>query len=1176
MTAAVLTAAVFVCAPASAQVSDSLRHPPVNAVVSPPLREIPPKRATSDPPKPRNRRRLPYKGAIAGAIPSRFVDSAVQSAPGVSAPAPAGVNFDGLPANGFAPPDPSGKVGPSHYVTWINSEFAVYDKAGTLLYGPTAGNALFASLGGVCAAQNDGDPVVQYDALADRWILSQFAVRAPAPAASHECVAVSRTGDPLGAFYLYDFPTDTTNFVDYPKLTVWTDAYYMTAHLFNPGTTVYLGPMLYAFDRTRMLAGLPAQIQSVNLDAGGNMFGQLVADFDGLTLPPASSPAYVFAPASPDWDGSASPGLHFWTASSTWGPTPTLTVTAKPDIPTAAYTTDLCGFAPACLPQPGTAQLLDALTGQLMFRAAYRNNADVESIVLSHTVNALVPPANQAAVRWYEIRTPGATPTVFQQSTYAPTAAHRWVPSIAMDASGDMAVGYSVTDATTTFPSINISGRLAGDAPGALGAELTMFAGLGSQTSGLNRWGDYTQMDVDPRDGCSFWYINQYQPATGAFNWKTRIASFRFPSCVPPARGTITGLVRDAAGNPIANALVQVDAGYSGATDGTGRYVIIVAPGSYNVTATDPGANCTPSSSQAAIVTAGVSTTLNFTLTGSARFAARAITIDDSIGNNNGVINRNECFRIAVEVENDGCADAGSISATLTTATPGVVVVSGSASYGSLPRTAHAPGTPVFALATTPAFVCGTDIAFTLTVSSPAGGNTIDFSLPTCATQAVFTGAVTPASPVEKGRLNRFAPGSTCAGRACPGDAAALANRNFASHTFTNVASVPRCVTVTATTSGCPSAAQQVSPVAYLGSFDPNVICTNYLGDAGASPTPGPVSFDIAVASGQSVVLVMQAAFGTPLFTGCGSYTLAVTGLLDESDAGRPTPAASNDGPTCEGATIGLSTPAVAGAVYAWTGPNGFASALRNPTFPGATAANAGVYSVTVTAAGCLSGAGTTTVVVNAAPAAPVITAPAVVGAGSPNRVASVVGTVGSTWAWTISNGIITAGQGTNQITFTAGIAGTLSLSVVETSAASCASAPATKNVSVATVGSGVLFYSVAPCRVLDTRSANPPALAASASRVFPVAAPSCGIPSTATSISVNVTVAKASAGGFLALDAGDRATPGTTSINFAAGQTRANNSVVRLSADGAGTIGVFNGSAGPVDFILDVNGFFE
>ncbi len=654
---AVVVALLLPTAAATAQASDPVIGKPVSPVVSPPLREIPPIQTTRDPGKPRDAKRLPFRGALPGAAPARQADGALQLAPGVSQPNTTGINFQGLAANGSAPPDSDGKVGPNHFVEWINTNFAIYDKAGTLLYGPAAGNTLFTSMGGACAAFNDGDPVAQYDTLADRWILTQFVVGAPAPAFSHQCVAVSKTGDPLGAYYLYDFPTDATNFVDYPKWTTWTDAYYMTAHLFNAAGTVFLGAPLYSFDRASMLAGLPAAFQSVNLEPIGGIFGELVADLDGLTPPPPGSPAYVFAPASPEFDGTATPGLHFWTVASTWGGSPTMTVTAKPDITTAAFNTNLCGFSPNCIPQLGTTTTLDSITGRLMFRAVYRTVGGIESILLSHTVNALVPPANQAAVRWYEIRTPGTTPTVFQQGTYAPTTANRWVSSIAMDEGGNIALGYSISDATM-FPSINVTGRLTSDPLGTLGSEISMFAGLGSQTGGLNRWGDYTLMSVDPRDGCSFWYINQYQPASGSFNWATRIASFRFPACVAPLRGTITGFVNDGLGNPIANAVVDVDAGFSGATDATGRYTIVLPPGSYNVIATDPASSCTPSASFPATVTNGATTTQNFALTGAASLAVKSTFIDDSSGNGNGIINRDECFKLNVDLTNAGCSGA--------------------------------------------------------------------------------------------------------------------------------------------------------------------------------------------------------------------------------------------------------------------------------------------------------------------------------------------------------------------------------------------------------------------------------------------------------------------------------------------------------------------------------------
>ena len=294
------------------------------------------------------------------------------------------------------------------------------------------------------------------------------------------------------------------------------------------------------------------------------------------------------------------------------------------------------------------------------------------------------------------------------------------------------------------------------------------------------------------------------------------------------------------------------------------------------------------------------------------------------------------------------------------------------------------------------------------------------------------------------------------------------------------------------------------------------------------------------------------------------------------------TPTAVNGGPYCEGETISLWAPTVSGAAYFWTGPNGFSSSVQNPTIPGATAVNAGTYSVTVTAAGCASAPGTTAVVVNPVPAMPGVTAPSAVGAGSPNRTAGVAFHAGSTYSWTIANGTITSGQGTSQITFTAGTAGTpLTLSITETNASGCASVPGTATVTVAPAGSAVLFYTLSPCRVLDTR--NPtgplggPSLQPGATRTFDVAASPCGIPATAKAISVNLAVTGPVGPGHLTLYPGDAVqAPSTSTINFSVNQTRANNAMSPLASDGSGTIKVLAGTGGTVDFILDVIGYFE
>ncbi|HXM77325.1 MAG TPA: PKD domain-containing protein, partial [Thermoanaerobaculia bacterium] len=414
---------------------------------------------------------------------------------------------------------------------------------------------------GPCKTQNDGDPIVQYDILADRWIISQFAVNAPPTGlASFQCMAISRTGDPLGAYSLYAFPLSPVLFFDYPHVSTWPDGYYSTFHVFDetkPAAQQFQNQGLVAFERDAMLGGVPARlvIKSIGTAGAQEYFGGLAADLDGLTPPPLGSPEYLLVPGSPEFDGSSAPMIHFFKLATTWGASPSVTVTGPTNILTASFTTNLCGFSRNCVPQPppaGSSDKLDSIAGQFMWRLVYRNMGGTERMVVKHTVNALVPPANQATIRWYEIRTPATTPTIFQQGTFAPDGDWRFVGSIAMDNGGNMAMGYSKSN-VAVFPEIDITGRLAGDAAGTMGAEIVMQAGVGSQIGTANRWGDYSSMSVDPRDGCTFWYTTQYIPVSGSFTWASRIGAFKFPpaNCSAPAQGTLTGTVTDGVGSPI-------------------------------------------------------------------------------------------------------------------------------------------------------------------------------------------------------------------------------------------------------------------------------------------------------------------------------------------------------------------------------------------------------------------------------------------------------------------------------------------------------------------------------------------------------------------------------------------------------------------------------------------------
>ncbi len=1148
----------------------SVVKPAVVPVKSPPLRDIPPINQGIGDQKTVRNSEFPFAGRFPPSAPTRQ-DPSLQRAFGITAPDPTGVNFDGAGANGFAPPDSDGKVGPNNYIQWINTRFSIFDKTGTLLYGPAQGNTLFTSLGGTCASHNDGDPIVEYDLLADRWVISQFAVGAGDGFFSHQCVAVSVTGDPLGSWFLYDFPTSVANFVDYPHWGVWPDSYYMSAHIFNGVTLAFISQGMFTFERPKMLAGLPARFQFV--DMTGNFFGALPSDLDSLTPPPPGAPNTIVAFGSPEFDGSPTDVLHVWQGTTTWGATPTMTVTGPTDVATDPFNSDLCGFSRNCVPQLGTTTTVDAISGRMLWRLAYRNFGDHESLVVNHTVNVSAASGhatNQAGIRWYEIQSPSTTPTIAQQGTYAPDTTWRWMGSIAMDNSGDMALGYSRSDATL-FPEIDITGRLSSDPAGTMGSETLMKAGLGNQNGGLNRWGDYSAMTVDPRDGCTFWYTNQYQPASGSFNWSTRIASFRFPSCVSPARGTIQGTVTDAStGLPLAGALVEVDNGFSGMTDSNGKYTIVLPPGAYNVQATAEQRNCTPSTSQPANVGNGGVVTLNFALGGTPEMILGNITVDDSIGNNNGVINLNECVLIDIPLLNVGCATETGITGTLTTTTPDVTIVHGTAAYPNVNASGTSLSATPFEIATGPTFVCGTNIALTLTLASAQGPTVFNFSVPTCqGPDVLVSGALVNGTDLQQpnGRLGRNGAVGSCDGpKACPGPLGA-GPRLYRTHSFANTSAFPRCLTVTLD-SHCGAV---LIGGAYLNSYDPNNFCTNYLDDLGNSFSV-PASMSTVIPAGDTLVVVVSEANAG--LVGCSGYDVTVSGLLDlTTDGGRPAaPTAGSNSPICAGGTLTLTASSITNATYLWSGPNGFTSTLQNPSITGATTAASGTYSVTATVGGCTTDPATTNVTVNAGPDA-TITAPSAVCSSTSGNTASVPDAgLGAAYVWTISNGTITGGQGTASITFTASATSPIGLGVTVTNAAGC---PATGSASVTVNTTCGNFFTLTPCRLIDTRTTQVPSLTAGGSRTFILTGGTCGVPSSAQAVSVNIAATNEVSGGNLQIFAGGSAVPTTATINYNTGQTRSNNAVIKLGPGGTITVKCNQGT-GTTDLVLDVNGYFE
>jgi hypothetical protein len=479
------------------------------------------------------------------------VDGALQVAPASpSDPAidPPLVNFEGLSnADNFSvlgfrvnPPSQSGDVGPNHYVEMVNLVYAVYNKAGSRLLGPFAIGALWDGFAVADCATNSGDPIVLYDQLVDRWLLTQFTNTATT---YYNCVAISVSGDPTGAYYRYAF-TSGEFFPDVPKYGVWTNAYLLTTRDFGP-TTEY-GISVYALEKKRMVEGDPSArslhffLDSAVLPTYLIGDGLLPADIDGSGPASVQTPAPIVGtmdnggPYTAPYDG-----LNIWQLSVEWV-TPSASLTLATQLPVAPFDS-MFPCAPTsrdCLPQPGATaeQYLDFLgyRQRPAMRLTYRDFGAYESFVTSQSIEAR---PGIAGMRWYEIRRANGVYTLYQQGTYAPDdGVHRWMGSIAQDQVGNIALGYSVVNGVDVYPGIRYTGRLA-DAP--LGqmnlGEGTIINGTGIQLTTNSRWGDYTSMNVDPVDDCTFWYVNEYYTLAGqpaiTVGWQTRIASIKLPGC---------------------------------------------------------------------------------------------------------------------------------------------------------------------------------------------------------------------------------------------------------------------------------------------------------------------------------------------------------------------------------------------------------------------------------------------------------------------------------------------------------------------------------------------------------------------------------------------------------------------------------------------------------------------
>ena len=412
-----------------------------------------------------------------------------------------------------------------------------------MLFGPAANNTLWAGFGGACQVENAGDPVVLYDQLADRWFLMQFTSSGPT---FFNCVAVSQTNDPTGAYFRYAISTGN-NFPDYPKAAVWPDAFYISTREFAGGVT-FAGVGAYALNRAQAEAGNP-NAQVISFLAPPNPLykvgdGLLPSNVDGTTPPPVGSPNYFVGSQDNNGPyGAPSDALNLYKFHADFAVPANSTFTLTNTIPVAAFNSilGLCGGTRACIPQPGTNTKIDHLgyRQRPLFRLAYRNFGDHEALVTNQSVSAGNGPNGEVSgIRWWEIRNPNAAPVIFQEGIYAPgitDGIHRWMGSIAMDGQGNIALGYSASNGVnpSVFPSVSYTGRLAADPPGVMTlGEANIVTGTGSQTTTFFRWGDYTSLWVDPTDDLTFWHVNEWVPTTSSVGWVLRIGSFKLASAV--------------------------------------------------------------------------------------------------------------------------------------------------------------------------------------------------------------------------------------------------------------------------------------------------------------------------------------------------------------------------------------------------------------------------------------------------------------------------------------------------------------------------------------------------------------------------------------------------------------------------------------------------------------------
>ena len=542
-------------------------------------------------------------------------------------------SFDGLDFHTWGaghPPDDNGDVGPTYYIQTINSSIGIYTKATGNRVAAFTFNAFMSqgNFGNLCDTDNFGDPVVLYDTYEDRWVITDFAFQLDGsgnvtnPPGAFQCFAVSKTGDPVNGGWNYYSIASPGALNDYPKFGVWPDGIYMSANMFGYAGSSYLGYHVWALNKQQMYDGKP-KVQVVDFAGDTSDFTVIPANSRLQTgTPPAGSPEY-FVSTQQFFNALSIYKFHLdWDKVSTStfsGPFTQLQPNCWPNATPASAST--------------TANAADVLAIRAMAQAQYTNMGGAESVWVDHTVQRGVsatnstcnaPTGGNATVRWYQANVTGGSvaANVAQGATYDPDGANtffRYMPALAVDRSGDMAVVYSKSNSTTN-PQIKYAGRLAADAANTFGqAEATLIDGTGSQSgtcgpSACTRWGDYSGMALDP-NGCAFWMTDEYL-ATNGLNTLTRIGSFSFPGCSTVGNGTLSGTVTDGT-NPMAGATVRLGSRTT-TTNGSGQYSFSVPAGTYPTESAAKAGFVTSTVSTIAVPSGGT-TTRDFALTAAAQ-----------------------------------------------------------------------------------------------------------------------------------------------------------------------------------------------------------------------------------------------------------------------------------------------------------------------------------------------------------------------------------------------------------------------------------------------------------------------------------------------------------------------------------------------------------------------------